>query len=53
MSSVISPYFVWCLHSCFFTDDKIENCDAAAKLGINAHHFTTAEDLYEQWSKYF
>ena len=37
----------------FFTDDKIENCDAAAKLGINAHHFTTAEDLYEQWSKYF
>lgn len=37
----------------FFTDDKIENCEAAAKLGINTHHFTSAEELYNDWSKYF
>lgn len=37
----------------FFTDDKQKNCDAAAKVGINAHHFTSSEDLYEAWKKYF
>ena len=37
----------------FFTDDKIENCEAAAKLGINTHHFTSAQKLFEDWSKYF
>jgi len=36
----------------FFTDDKIENCEAAAKLGINTHHFTSAQKLFEDWSKY-
>lgn len=36
----------------FFTDDKIENCEAAAKLGIKVHHFTSEEKLFEEWSKY-
>ncbi len=43
-----------CLPSqAFFTDDKIENCEAAAKLGINVHHFVSQEKLFEDWSKYF
>ena len=37
----------------FFTDDRIDNCQAAASVGINAVHFTTAEDLYNTWQKYF
>lgn len=36
----------------FFTDDKIENCEAAAKLGINVHHFVSQEKLFEDWIKY-
>ena len=36
----------------FFTDDKKENVDAAASLGIHAELFTTAEDLTEKWQKY-
>ena len=36
----------------FFTDDKIENCEAAAKLGIKVHHFISEEKLFEDWSKY-
>ena len=36
----------------FFTDDKIENCQAAAALGINAIQFTTAQDLRKAWEKY-
>lgn len=36
----------------FFTDDKIENCDAAAAVGINTVHFTTAEDLFNKWKVY-
>lgn len=36
----------------FFTDDKKENCDAAAAVGINTVHFTTAEDLYKKWEIY-
>lgn len=37
----------------FFTDDKEKNCIAAQKAGINAHHFTSSDDLYEAWKKYF
>lgn len=37
----------------FFTDDKIENIVAAEKLGINVHHFLSAEKLQEAWKKYF
>lgn len=37
----------------FFTDDRQENCDAAASIGMNAEHFTTAEELTQKWSKYF
>ena len=37
----------------FFTDDKLENCQAAANCGINTIHFTNADDLYLAWQKYF
>lgn len=37
----------------FFTDDKIENCEAASKTGINSVHFISAENLFNQWKKYF
>lgn len=37
----------------FFTDDKLENCQAAASVGINAVHFTDANELTELWKKYF
>lgn len=36
----------------FFTDDKIQNVQAARSLGINAEIFTCAEDLYKLWEKY-
>lgn len=36
----------------FFTDDKEENCKAAAEVGINTVHFTTAEDLFNKWISY-
>lgn len=36
----------------FFTDDKIENCEAAASLGINVVHFESSKDLYKKWKKY-
>ena len=36
----------------FFTDDKIENCQAAASLGINAIQFTSASDLRKNWETY-
>lgn len=29
----------------FFTDDRVENCDAATRLGINTYHFDNAENL--------
>lgn len=37
----------------FFVDDKIENCKASESLGINTVHFSTEEDLYNKWKKYF
>ena len=36
----------------FFTDDKIENVEAAKSVGINAVLFTSAEDLTKAWEKY-
>ncbi|MBP5519485.1 MAG: HAD-IA family hydrolase [Treponema sp.] len=36
----------------FFTDDKLENVEAAKKLGINAVHFTSAQELIEKWQIY-
>ena len=36
----------------FFTDDKIENCQAAASLGIRAVQFESPEKLWEEWGKY-
>ena len=36
----------------FFTDDRAENIAGAESLGINARLFTSAEDLYQSWSKY-
>ncbi len=37
----------------FFTDDKEENCKAAAKLGIITHQFKNAENLYKAVEKWF
>ena len=36
----------------FFTDDKIENCQAAAWLGIRAVQFESPEKLWEEWGKF-
>lgn len=36
----------------FFTDDKEENCKAAAECKIKSVHFTSAEELRKQWEKY-
>ena len=36
----------------FFTDDREDNCNAAAKCGITVHQFTSAQDLRKVWSKY-
>lgn len=36
----------------FFTDDKIENCQAAESLGIKTVHFESPEKLWEEWGKY-
>ena len=36
----------------FFTDDKIENINAASKLGINATQFKSADELFEAWKEY-
>lgn len=33
----------------FFTDDRLDNVEAAASLGINAVHFINARDLAEKW----
>ena len=37
----------------FFTDDRIDNVKAAKSIGINAVHFTSAEDLEKLWNKYY
>lgn len=37
----------------FFVDDRIENVEAARRVGITAVQFTTAEELKETWKKYF
>ena len=36
----------------FFTDDRLDNVEAARDIGINAVQFTTAEELRAIWSKY-
>ncbi len=36
----------------FFTDDRIENVEAAASLGIHAEHFTSAQELINKWQQY-
>lgn len=36
----------------FFTDDREDNCLAAARLGIHVHHFTRAEGLEEAVKEY-
>jgi len=36
----------------FFTDDKIENIEAAKSCGINALQFTSAQSLLAEWKKY-
>ena len=36
----------------FFTDDKIENCQAAQKLGIHTEVFTSASELRKKWEQY-
>ena len=34
----------------FFTDDRLDNIDAARAIGINAVQFTTAEELRALWA---
>ena len=36
----------------FFTDDKIENVNAAKSVGINAVQFTSAQELKNLWAQY-
>ena len=36
----------------FFTDDKEENCKAAASVGITAELLVTPQQLYDKWIKY-
>lgn len=36
----------------FFVDDKIENVEAARKLGIHAVQFESAQKLREEWGQY-
>ena len=36
----------------FFTDDRLDNVEAARALGINAVQFTTADELRKAWGKY-
>ena len=36
----------------FFTDDRLDNIEAARALGINAQQFITAEELRKEWVKY-
>ena len=36
----------------FFTDDRLDNIEAARALGINAVQFTTADELRKAWGKY-
>ena len=36
----------------FFTDDKIENVEAAKSIGINAVQFTSATELKNLWAQY-
>ena len=36
----------------FFTDDRLDNVEAARALGINAVQFTTPEELRKEWGKY-
>lgn len=36
----------------FFTDDREDNCNAAAECGINVHQFIDAKELKKAWSKY-
>ncbi|MCQ2590645.1 MAG: HAD-IA family hydrolase [Treponema sp.] len=36
----------------FFTDDRMENVEAARSVGINAVQFTSAEELTALWKKY-
>jgi putative hydrolase of the HAD superfamily len=33
----------------YFTDDRLDNIDAAASLGINAVQFTSPEELAKVW----
>ena len=37
----------------FFTDDRIENVEAAKSVGINAVQFTSASKLKKEWKKFF
>ena len=36
----------------FFTDDREDNCRAAASLGIKTVHFESPEQLWKEWEKY-
>ena len=36
----------------FFTDDRLDNVEAARAIGINAEQFITAEELRSKWDKY-
>lgn len=36
----------------FFTDDRLDNIEAAASIGINAVQFTSAKELKALWGKY-
>ena len=36
----------------FFTDDRLDNIQAARSIGINAVQFTSADELRKEWGKY-